>query len=1190
MRISTLLCCLLATCTWGGLASAQPANDECVGATPVVLGTNAISNVMATLGADPLPALPCAVLGDMDGDVWYTFTAGSTAAHEFNTCNLAGGWDTDMALYEGACGALVQIACNGDGTGLAGCQAFYSRFTANLTAGVTYTVRIGSWDPGDFNAGVLNILVAAVEDCANGIDDDFDGLVDCFDVADCPTGVAPCVEAGACADGIDNDADGLTDCADVADCPTGVAPCIEAGACADGIDNDADGLTDCADVADCGGDPVCAPPANDECLTATAAVLGANAFSSVNATNSPEPAPVGPCAVFGANANDVWFSFTAANSVAHEFNTCGVPGFDTDMTLYEGPCGALVEVACNGDGTGLAGCQIFYSRLSATLTAGTTYLVRIGGFGAATEGPGTLNIIEAGVEICTDGVDNDFDGLVDCLDTADCPAGMAPCLEVCNDGLDNDTDGLIDCNDGDCAGDVACLAGGNDFCGGALPVLCGDIVLGDTTVATAEPWPTCGTTSGTGGGVWYQFAGNGDQVTLTTCAVGTTYDTKIRVWSGSCAAPVCVTGNDDAACAIAALRSTVTFLTTPGETYFILVHGFAAAQGMFEMSVTCLTPGVEDCMNGLDDDLDGLVDCFDPDCSAIPACAAPANDDCAGAISVGLGATAFDTTLATDSGVAGPIVPCNGIVGQFNQDVWFEFTPATTGSYLIDTCDAASFDTDLLIYTGGCGGLVEEACSGDGAGLVGCQTFFSALSVPLNAGTSYLIRIGGFGAATAGTGTLNIALDCGDLGAVTCSYSCVTDMVTINWTDNLNATSGYNILENGVMVGSAPAGSSSFALAGPVVGTNTYTVEWACSLGGMGTTGTCTVTVQPAVVIPGGTTDVILHLEGLQNAGALGLVDSGAALETALVNNGRSVARVAPANFDVLINDGCLDLTGVQTVWVMTGTFAEDYRISAGEGDALAALAASGVGIYFEAGDHWGFQHVVSLLDDRDGIDAAGNADGNDTYGQMDGANAAVAGLDLSANVDVAYTQDQAGNDFTDQLAITGTDASVTSVEAIWTNSDDTMTGEVAYVTGAIAVHMDGGVMISTSWEFGGYGGSQDALALAYLNALGRTGPVGDMFKRGDCNNDGGFNIADAVYLLGNLFPGANPPNVLNCRDACDGNNDGGLNIADAVAILAALFGSPAVPLPPPFGMCGLDTGMDALDCVNYNATMAGCP
>jgi len=48
-------------------------------------------------------------------------------------------------------------------------------------------------------------------------------------------------------------------------------------------------------------------------------------------------------------------------------------------------------------------------------------------------------------ENCYDYVDNDFDGSIDCNDP-DCP----PCTEICDDGLDNDSDHLIDCDDPDC--------------------------------------------------------------------------------------------------------------------------------------------------------------------------------------------------------------------------------------------------------------------------------------------------------------------------------------------------------------------------------------------------------------------------------------------------------------------------------------------------------------------------------------------------------------------------------------------------------------------------------------------------------------------------------------------------------------------------------------------------------------------
>jgi len=60
--------------------------------------------------------------------------------------------------------------------------------------------------------------------------------------------------------------------------------------------------------------------------------------------------------------------------------------------------------------------------------------------------------------------------------------------------------------------------------------------------------------------------------------------------------------------------------------------------------------------------------------------------------------------------------------------------------------------------------------------------------------------------------------------------------------------------------------------------------------------------------------------------------------------------------------------------------------------------------------------------------------------------------------------------------------------------------------------------------------------------------PVGDEFIRGDCNNDMGVNVADAVFLLGSMFVPGEPP--LSCRDAGDINDDGGVNIADAIFLL----------------------------------------
>ncbi|MGE3165764.1 MAG: hypothetical protein AB7O52_12710 [Planctomycetota bacterium] len=93
---------------------------------------------------------------------------------------------------------------------------------------------------------------------------------------------------------------------------------------------------------------------------------------------------------------------------------------------------------------------------------------------------------------------------------------------------------------------------------------------------------------------------------------------------------------------------------------------------------------------------------------------------------------------------------------------------------------------------------------------------------------------------------------------------------------------------------------------------------------------------------------------------------------------------------------------------------------------------------------------------------------------------------------------------------------------------------------------------------------------------------VGVQFIRGDCNDDGNYNIADPVSLLGFLFP-AGPAPVLPCSDACDCNDDGMLNIADAICLLSGLFGAVTVPPAPPHPGCGEDpTTGDALDCLSY--------
>ena len=65
----------------------------------------------------------------------------------------------------------------------------------------------------------------------------------------------------------------------------------------------------------------------------------------------------------------------------------------------------------------------------------------------------------ANINSCTDGLDNDGDGLLDCQEPACKAAGFTNCQareNDCGDGYDNDEDGMIDCLDSDCIGTSAC--------------------------------------------------------------------------------------------------------------------------------------------------------------------------------------------------------------------------------------------------------------------------------------------------------------------------------------------------------------------------------------------------------------------------------------------------------------------------------------------------------------------------------------------------------------------------------------------------------------------------------------------------------------------------------------------------------------------------------------------------------------
>ncbi|MBI5517020.1 MAG: PPC domain-containing protein [Deltaproteobacteria bacterium] len=306
----------------------------------------------------------------------------------------------------------------------------------------------------------------SLEACTDGRDNDCDGALDCLD-ADCAALPSCCRAAPeVCTDGRDNDCDGRADCADT-DCaalpvcggcvPTG--PEGDPTSCRDGRDNDCDGALDCRDPG-CFSSPSCVrPPPNDTCATATALMVpGVFTGSTLGATNNGGPVTAGFPGCAGGSGPDVVYQFTLDRTVPVTIDTVG-SAFDTVLYVRRPPCETGAQVACNDDEGGLS------SRVSFLGMPGT-YYVFVDGFGATSTGAFTLRVaFGAPAESCSNGRDDDLDGLIDCGDP-DCARapGCGPCVPagpenapfVCADGRDNDCDGFTDCADPECGSAPSC--------------------------------------------------------------------------------------------------------------------------------------------------------------------------------------------------------------------------------------------------------------------------------------------------------------------------------------------------------------------------------------------------------------------------------------------------------------------------------------------------------------------------------------------------------------------------------------------------------------------------------------------------------------------------------------------------------------------------------------------------------------
>ncbi len=185
--------------------------------------------------------------------------------------------------------------------------------------------------------------------------------------------------ATLCADGY-CDADALNACCFTSSCTdlTNV-DCVIAGGTWAGVG------TSCAS----GG---CDPLENDFCETAAVVSSGVWYFSTIDAVTDDDPFDNKTCPSewLGGVFYDVWFKYESCETGELLVSTCNIANFNTDIVVYEGVCGSMVQIGCNGGIDGV--CSGYSSEVSVSVFEGETYLFRIGGFSAKDFGSGQLLI------------------------------------------------------------------------------------------------------------------------------------------------------------------------------------------------------------------------------------------------------------------------------------------------------------------------------------------------------------------------------------------------------------------------------------------------------------------------------------------------------------------------------------------------------------------------------------------------------------------------------------------------------------------------------------------------------------------------------------------------------------------------------------------------------------------------------
>jgi len=259
----------------------------------------------------------------------------------------------------------------------------------------------------------------------------------------------------------------------------------------------------------------------------------------------------------------------------------------------------------------------------------------------------------------------------------------------------------------------------NEECSGAIEIGTGATPFTTINASTSLPALPGGCAGGSiVNDIWFRYTAEcSGIVTISTCGTAD-FDTRIVVYLGGSGCPLpgaSVLGCSDNAVGCPNGTSLVEIPVVPGIELLIRLGG-ATGSGSGTLNISCAAPP-------------------------------PINDECEGAIAIGLGSTPFDTTAATTST---PNLPASCNVGLISNDIWFTHVVDCDGELTISTCGSTSFDTKIAVYiNGGCLSVFSTplACNDNGPG---CDDGGSELTFAASAGLPLLIRVGGNAASGEG--------------------------------------------------------------------------------------------------------------------------------------------------------------------------------------------------------------------------------------------------------------------------------------------------------------------------------------------------------------------------------------------------------------------------------------------------------